>query len=184
MIKRYNEFLKTNEEFQSMDDAANLEFEETKKEVDSEEEDDNYDPEGDEDYGTMSADGSDGLGYPEEVEEEGGNDLHSLLNAINKVKNESAADEAVLVGNEIEYKGLTISKPSETETFHVAVDNHFIDLNTADVEVAKKYIDDYVSGKIKAEDLKAIKRKAQSQAQAQRKAQAQNEASRFKSYKK
>ena len=27
MIKRYNEFLKTNEEFQSMDDAANLEIE-------------------------------------------------------------------------------------------------------------------------------------------------------------
>lgn len=156
MIKRYNEFLKTNEEFQSMDDAANLEIEpkdeikETEKEVDSKE-----------------------IDEVETQEEEGGNDLHNLLNAINKVKNESAADEAVLVGNEIEYKGMTISKPSETETFHISVDNHFIDLNTADVEAAKKHIDDYVSGKIKVEDLKAIKRKAL----------AQNEASRFKSYK-
>ena len=169
MIKRYNEFLKTNEEFQSMDDAANLEIEpkdeieeieETENEVDSKE-----------------------IDEVEQQEEEGGNDLHNLLNAINKVKNESAADEAVLVGNEIEYKGMTISKPSETETFHISVDNHFIDLNTADVEAAKKHIDDYASGKIKVEDLKAIKRKALAQAQAQRKAQAQNEASRFKSYK-
>ena len=166
MIKRYNEFLKTNEEFQSMDDAANLEIE-TNDEIEETETDNEL----------IASDS-------EEEVEEGGNDLHSLLNAINKAKNESAADEAVLVGNEIDYKGLTISKPSETETFHVAVDDHFIDLNTADVETAKKYIDDYVSGKIKAEDLKAIKRKAQSQAQAQRKAQAQNEASRFKSYKK
>ena len=166
MIKRYNEFLKTNEEFQSMDDAANLEIE-TNDEIEETET-----------HNELIASDS------EEEVEEGGNDLHSLLNAINKAKNESAADEAVLVGNEIEYKGLTISKPSETETFHVAVDDHFIDLNTADVETAKKYIDDYVSGKVKAEDLKAIKRKAQSQAQAQRKAQAQNEASRFKSYKK
>ena len=166
MIKRYNEFLKTNEEFQSMDDAANLEIE-TNDEIEETETDNKL----------IASDS-------EEEVEEGGNDLHSLLNAINKAKNESAADEAVLVGNEIEYKGLTISKPSETETFHVAVDDHFIDLNTADVETAKKYIDDYVSGKIKAEDLKAIKRKAQAQAQAQRKAQAQNEASRFKSYKK
>ena len=166
MIKRYNEFLKTNEEFQSMDDAANLEIE-TNDEIEETETDNEL----------IASDS-------EEEVEEGGNDLHSLLNAINKAKNESAADEAVLVGNEIEYKGLTISKPSETETFHVAVDDHFIDLNTADVETAKKYIDDYVSGKVKAEDLKAIKRKAQSQAQAQRKAQAQNEASRFKSYKK
>lgn len=164
MIKRYNEFLKTNEEFQSMDDAANLEIE-TNDEIEETETDNKL----------IASDS-------EEEVEEGGNDLHSLLNAINKAKNESAADEAVLVGNEIEYKGLTISKPSETETFHVAVDDHFIDLNTADVETAKKYIDDYVSGKVKAEDLKAIKRKAQ--AQAQRKAQAQNEASRFKSYKK
>ena len=166
MIKRYNEFLKTNEEFQSMDDAANLEIE-TNDEIEETET-----------HNELIASDS------EEEVEEGGNDLHSLLNAINKAKNESAADEAVLVGNEIEYKGLTISKPSETETFHVAVDDNFIDLNTADVETAKKYIDDYVSGKVKAEDLKAIKRKAQSQAQAQRKAQAQNEASRFKSYKK
>ena len=166
MIKRYNEFLKTNEEFQSMDDAANLEIE-TNDEIEETETDNEL----------IASDS-------EEEVEEGGNDLHSLLNAINKAKNESAADEAVLVGNEIEYKGLTISKPSETETFHVAVDDHFIDLNTADVETAKKYIDDYVSGKVKAEDLKAIKRKAQSQAQAQTKAQAQNEASRFKSYKK
>ena len=166
MIKRYNEFLKTNEEFQSMDDAANLEIE-TNDEIEETETDNEL----------IASDS-------EEEVEEGGNDLHNLLNAINKAKNESAADEAVLVGNEIEYKGLTISKPSETETFHVAVDDHFIDLNTADVETAKKYIDDYVSGKIKAEDLKAIKRKAQAQAQAQRKAQAQNEASRFKSYKK
>ena len=128
MIKRYNEFLKTNEEFQSMDDAANLEIE-TNDEIEETETDNEL----------IASDS-------EEEVEEGGNDLHNLLNAINKAKNESAADEAVLVGNEIEYKGLTISKPSETETFHVAVDDHFIDLNTADVETAKKYIDDYVSG--------------------------------------
>lgn len=160
MIKRYKDFVRKNEEFFFPEENTPAAEDKNAENAIAEEENEE-----------MPANET------EETEEEGGNDLDKLARMLKGEKANESADEASVSGNEIHYKGMVISKPSETNTFHLAIDDHFIDLNTEDAEAAKNYIDAYQSGDIKIEDLKALKRKRVQ-------AQAQKNESRFVSHKK